>query len=409
MIMERPKRKQKPVVPVTESLPAKEVFVIPEAVVPTEVQGPTRWRDEILAELARLKQGAQPPAKPQAARPKPPARVTVVQKTVSETAPIQEPKPSLPEKPAVVKVEKVTPVSQAVISKPKPKLKRIRFTRSTVAALVCLCLASYLGYFLLRLDRTWPSLAQTLPWPVAISGSSVVWYTDLNFQLQTARRLKPFSNVQEQEQIAVELALEGKSLFKQLKSKNMVVTEADIAQARAKFAAAFASEQAFVKYVAQTYHWSLTEFDQHVSYPSAAAAVLASRKQADTVPLAVKAEELRSKLTLNSGSLIGLALAAGAYETGFKVIQEPMGWVQPQNMPQNLQTALSSLKPGEVTEPIQAQDGYHLYKVAASMDSTKQGQNLLVQHLVLMPVGGAWQNIQAKAITALYLLPGIAP
>lgn len=266
--------------------------------------------------------------------------------------------------------EKPAPISNTISSNKssstnvdlKYRLAIKKASRRLWYLLPILSLVIYSSIYLLRLDKNYSVLTKYLPWPVAIINNKVIWLDELNNQVSLIAKLNQSPQA---EAVAFNHMLEEKIIQDDLSKNNLAVPKKLIDQQLASLSAEFGTTSAFYDYLNSTYEVTVQQFINFVLEPYLRRVILhdyLSQDASAIVQAETKANDLRQKIINES-----INFETAAREFSDDSLSAPqggdLGWFSWGTMLPEFESALRQLNPGEISQPIKTQYGYHLIRL----------------------------------------------
>ncbi|MGV8941271.1 MAG: SurA N-terminal domain-containing protein [Lysobacter sp.] len=126
-----------------------------------------------------------------------------------------------------------------------------------------------------------------------------------------------------------------------------------------------------------------------------------------------KALDLAAKARVEGADFSALA-AADSDDTGSKAAGGDLGWVAKDTMPASLESALFAMQPGQVSDPVKTEFGWHVLKLreikAGEQESFEQARDALVREQAESDRERAFSDLSSRVVDAVLQNPGsLAP
>ena len=366
-----------------------------------------QWRQEVLREISEAASPSAVRAKTiEAATLPPPATVSPKPQTkpvLPAPKPLMAPpitKAPLPaQHPSAAKpVWPVTPIL------PPPAAKKFKGWLVLLIPLVFVTV-SYPTFYIIRLDRVLPGVARYLPWPAAyVNGQFVSWRT-LNDNLSSLalfyeQDLKRNGFKQPQRAKLETLAFKNvvyNTLVRQILKQNRINTTFNPRRWLQDFVNPnFASAEALLNFVQAAYGWDPATLNRYVIEPYLERTALEQFLKQDKGSLAqarARAQALRQLLLDGRLSFAEAArqLSADELTSGSG---GSLGWLTLDGLAPAIAAEFKKLKPGEISQPVLTDTGYHLFQLNKIKAQEVQASHILIKVLDF----DKWLNeLQAKA------------
>jgi hypothetical protein len=399
-----------------ESVVALKTEVAPAEPAAQGVNNITQWRAEVLQEISEPTPQTAPKSQPKIVTPAPvikpplppvpkspiivtplltpkapiPAKIEspaksqvapIVKKQLSEPA-----KPPEPTKPPATK-QVITPA--AVIKPPKPKITKPRPALGLMLLLpVVFLIIFYLVFYLIRLDRALPQVAAYLPWPAAyINGEFISWRTFNNnlsklglFYEQSLR----FNGLKQPTRSELEkLALDNlvrQSLVRQILKQNDVTIAFNPHFWVQDFVKRnFESLSALQDLVKSSYNWDIAALNQFVIEPYLERFALEQFLKHDLAGQTQTKNQISALRQRLSKAELSFAEAAKIYSQDITTASSggSLGWFKLSSLPASIAAEIKKLKPGDISQPILTDSGYHLFLL-----EKLRGDEVMASHIL---------------------------
>ncbi len=126
-----------------------------------------------------------------------------------------------------------------------------------------------------------------------------------------------------------------------------------------------------------------------------------------------KAREVAAKARVEGADFAALA-AADSDDTGSKAMGGDLGWVGKDSMPAPLESALFAMQPGQISDPVKTEFGWHVLKLreikASEQESFEQARDALVREQAEADRERAFSDLSSRVVDAVLQNPGaLAP
>lgn len=304
------------------------------------------------------------------------------------------------------------PTTSAVPLLAPPRWRRHRLRNSLLVGLGLV--SAYSGFFFMRLDRAFPQLARRLPWPVAYAGGRAVSWGELQHGVQALARFYQQQgsaqlSAQGLEHQAFKRLLQDQVLNSALERARVEVSDALVEQAFQSVEQGFSTSAEFENFLYNQYGWSAGDFKNELLLPYLKRQLLERKLGQDT---GLQAEAESRARTIRASIIAGnttfaQAATAASDDQATAGSGGDLGWVDRTGVAPELSAPLTTLRVGEVSEPIKTTLGYELVTILQLMPgSTPANDGLHLAHILIKPVAiDRWLDQQVKSILVIRLLP----
>lgn len=331
-----------------------------------------------------------------------------VLEAIDDSAPV--PTPVIPE----AKIS--ASVLPAVDLRQRLRARKLRHRLALATPVILLLL--YAGFYLLRLDRNLPWLGSYLPWPAAYVSGDIIWLKDVNSEVVLLKQQGAISSAEvlPYEKLVLDRLIEGRLVAQELESAGLSVpVELTAAEVQA-LEQDFGSREALENYMATVYKWSVDEFVARVLQPYLNRLTLFRYLSEDPAAQARAEAEIRDlRLAITQSEITFEVAAASQSDDATTAAQGgSLGWFTWGTMLPEFEAALRGLEPGEISQPVRTDFGYHLLRLdelegQAPTDDSENATELgsvRASHIVVQVTDfDEWLKTRLESVRLVRLVP----
>lgn len=266
-------------------------------------------------------------------------------------------------------------------------------TAVVVIAVVLVALVSYRAEKKMASDRFTLGVAKMIGLPAGFVNGSRISYAEMMQDLQAVREsykkapaeqaaLKP-SDEQMRKNVW-EMLVRNAVIRQQASKLNIVVSDKDVQDEYANLVQTVGSEEEAENLIKNNYGWNVAQFKQRILRP------FILQQKLSLAPQIMeklgkepeqKAQEVLTKVQEGKQSFEDLAKEYG--EDGSKDNGGDLGWFGKGMMVQEFESAVASMKPGEVKGLVQSQFGYHIIKLEEVRQNNEKESEWRARHILI--------------------------
>lgn len=237
-------------------------------------------------------------------------------------------------------------------------------------------------------------LVEVLPYPAAVVNGKIIKYSDWHFEYLAWQKVNDEKGTQAKPEQIKEDVLNKMIydvLLKQMaKEYNIEVSEEDVQRELDAVTEEFGSQELLEEEVKNTFGWDVEQFKEKILYPSVLSGKLKVEiLQSDKVWNEAKKQAESVLKLVNKGENFEDLATQYSQDPGSAANGGDLGFFGRGEMVEEFENAAFSLEPGQVSDLVKTQYGYHIIKVEEKVEANEEEgieDQVRARHILITPM-----------------------